>query len=467
MSENEIVKKISSFDKWEYLLFSGVVVYFIVFLYLGIARHHSYQSYMLDLALFDQCFWTTIHGSFFYTTVEANMGISNFGVHNPLILLTIIPFYYLFPSAELLIGIQCLAVALAAIPLFYIGKEYLGNKGALVLCTAYFLYAPLHGVTLMDFHEFAFAPLILFTCFYFLLKKEIFGFVISSCFALMIREEIVFIIILMALYGLIKNNFYTNERDRLILALTVLLAAFWFMISVVVIIPYFNPVHRYFPIAGHWGGNSVTDLITVDPLLKSAFLFELFSPLGFLSFFSPGILLTAAPAFVGILYSKYMVYTIAFWHQALLIPAIFVSCIFGVKKFVTKNGYTGRWTENRIYGYILICSIVSFLVFTPSPLSPVSIYREDYTITQHHKILDDAISLIPPDASVATQNDLGSHLAHRFELYTDYRPGVEYILIDRRTLPLWDSFEPNLLKHVDEYTRIYSKDSVELYKIKK
>lgn len=466
----KIIEKIKKFlqpDKYECLLISGVVGYFIVFLIVALSRHYSYQSYMLDLALFDQCFWTTIHGSFFYTTITANMGMSVFGVHNPPLLLTIIPFYYLYPSAELLIGIQCLVVALAAIPLFYIGKEYLGRTGALIICAAYFLYAPLHGLTLSDFHEFAFAPLILFTCFYFLLKKEIFGFVLSSCFALMIREEIVFIIILMALYGLIKNNFYTSERDRLILALTVLLAAFWFMISVVVVIPYFNPVHRYFPIGGHWGGNSVTDLITVNPLLKSAYLFELFSPLGFLSFFSMGILLTAAPAFIGILYSKFMLYTIAFWFQALLIPAIFVSAIFGLKKFITQNGYTGWWTENRIFGYILICSTVSFLVFTPSPLSPVSIYREDFTFTQHDKIIDDAISLIPPDASVATQNDLGSHLAHRFELYTDYRLGVEYILIDRRTLLLWDSFEPNLLKHVDEYARIYSKDSVELYKIKK
>jgi uncharacterized membrane protein len=161
-----------------------------------------------------------------------------------------------------------------------------------------------------------------------------------------------------------------------------------------------------------------------------------------------------------------MIYSIVFWYQALLIPAIFVSCIFSVKKIVAQKGDTGRWTGTRVYGVILFCSIISFLVFTPSPLSPVSIYREDYTITPHDKILDHVASIIPPTASVATQNDIGSHLAHRFELYFDYRPEVEYILIDRRTLPLWHSFEPNLLNYLDKYSRIYSKDSVELYKIR-
>lgn len=282
----------------------------------------------------------------------------------------------------------------------------------------------------------------------------------------MIREDIALIIIMIALYGLLKKNLIANEKDRLILALIVLLSAFWLMLSLVVIIPIFNPAHKYFPIGGYYGGNSLTDLITVHPILKLVYLFELFVPLGFLSFLAPGILSIAAPTIIEILFSKFRIYSIVFWYQALLIPAIFVASIFSVKKILAKKDGTSRWTNNRIFGYILLCSVISFLVFTPSPLSPVSIYREDFTITPHDKILDHVVSIIPPAASVATQNDIGSHLAHRFDLFIDYQPGVEYILIDRTTMPLWEIHEPNLLKYLDKYSLIYSDDGVELYKLK-
>lgn len=463
----EKTKKISLPDKYECFLISGVLVYFIVFSFLALSRHWSYQSFMLDMANFDQCLWTTLHGSFFYTSVTANIGLSIFGIHNTPILFVVLPFYSLFPSAEVLIIIQCFVLALAAIPLFSLAKEHVGNKGALTITTAYFLYAPLHGVILSDFHELAFAPLILFTCFYFFFKKEMKWFVITCCFALMIREEFVLIIIMIAFYGLIKKDLFTNEKDRLVLALIILLAAFWLMVSLVVIIPFFNPVHRYLPISGHFGGNTITDLVTVQPVLKSIYLFELFFPLGFLSVLSPGILSTAAPALTEILFSKFMLYQISEWYPALVIPSIFVACIFGIKSLLARCSRTGFWNENRIYAYILVSSVMSFLVFTPSPLSPVSIYRADYTITQHHKVLDDAVNLIPPAASVSTQNDIGSHLAHRFELYTDYRSGVEYIMIDKRTISIWRSVEPNLLRYLDKYDKIFSKNGVELYKIKK
>jgi len=467
ISKGKIVQKFPIPDICECILYGGVLVYFVVFSYLALLRHRSYQSYMLDLAIFDQCFWTTIHGSFFYTSVAANMGLNYFGIHNSPILLIITPFYYLTPSPDLLLIIQSFLLSIAAVPLFFIAREHLGKNGALVICAAYFLYAPLHGVTLSDFHELAFAPLILFSCFYFLFKKNITGFFISCCFALLIREEIALIVIMIALFGLFRKSLITNERDRLILALIVLMAAFWLMMSLVVIIPYFNPAHKYMAIGGHFGGNDLADLVTVHPILKSAYIFELFFPLGFLSFLSPAILFTATPSLIEILYSKFMLYSIVFWYQAILIPAIFVSCIFSVKKIVVQKGDTGRWTGTRIYGVILLCSIISFLVFTPSPLSPNSIYREDYTITPHDQILDHVVSIIPPKASVATQNDIGSHLAHRFDLYIDYQPGVEYILIDRTTLPLWEKHEPNLLKYLDKYSLTYSDDGVELYKLKK
>ena len=466
MTVNKIIRKFLSLDKSDFLLFSGVLIYSIVFSYIALLRHHAYQSLLLDLGYFDQSFWTTLHGAFFYTSSSANFGMSQFGNHNSPILFIILPFYALFPYPETLLVVQSCVLALAAIPLYYLSKEHLGRTGALVICLAYFLYPPLHGVNLIDFHEFAFVPLILFTCFYYLFKKGIMGFLVSSCLALMIREDMALIIMMIALYGLIKKNLYSHERDRLILALIVLLSSFWLMMSLVVIIPAFNPAHIFSRFDLHYQGTGLTSLIFTHSDLKGIYLFELLCPLGFLSLLSPGILLTAVPSLVEILLSKYMYYSINHFYQALLIPAIFVSCIFSMKKIITQSDSKIRWIHYKIYGFILIFTIVSFLIFTPSPLSPVSFFKQDYTITQHQMVLDDVIMMIPPAASVSTQSDIGAHLAQRFELYRDYRPGAEYILIDRTTEWRWHNYHPQLLMFLDRYTLIYSNDGVELYKLK-
>jgi hypothetical protein len=71
--------------------------------------------------------------------------------------------------------------------------------------------------------------------------------------------------------------------------------------------------------------------------------------------------------------------------------------------------------------------------------------------------------MIPPDASVSTQMDIGSHLSHRFDLNFYYHPGAEYILIDRTTI--WHRYDPTLLKNLDKYTCIYTNNGVEIYRL--
>ena len=92
------------------------------------------------------------------------MGLNLFGDHASYILLPFVPLYWVWPTVEWLIAGQTLALAVAAIPVYLLGKKYLRNPWMAVLPAFAFLLAPALGwLNLENFHPDSFeVPLVLF-----------------------------------------------------------------------------------------------------------------------------------------------------------------------------------------------------------------------------------------------------------------------------------------------------------------
>ena len=120
----------------------------------------------------------------------------------------------------------------------------------------------------------------------------------------------------------------------------------------------------------------------------------------------------------------------------------------------------------------MMFGIVSCIFCTPSPISPFTLFYQfsasncEYIIDDHINILHEAIDMIPQNASVSTQNNLGGHLSKRAELYLDYLSGVEYILIDYKTSNFKWLGNKEISFPIDFYDEIFQKDGVVLYKIR-
>jgi uncharacterized membrane protein len=371
-----------------------------------------------------------------------------------------------FPHSETLLILQTLLLAGAAYPCYLIGKNLLNQWGGLTFALLYLLYPALHGVNLFDFHELAFLPLTLFFAIYFLFEKRIFAFIIVSSIALMIKEDVALIIFMLTLFSLIKHN-YKSQKEMTALLLFLVFCVFWLIISVFIIIPHFNP-YGYGHIARYSFENGMVGVIQHELWLKIVYLFLLFAPLGFTPFAAPDFLVVSVPSFLEILLQIKIAYSIILQYSSLVIPIIFTAGILGTKNLIERFSLQSK--QNILFSLLFSLGLVSCIFCTPAPISPISLYLHfspcycGYTIDTHVKTIDEALQMIPENASVSTQNNLAAHLSKRTDLYLDYIPDVAYILIDKKTAHLEKYANHEVVFPHDRYEMIFEKDDVSLYK---
>jgi uncharacterized membrane protein len=439
---------------YELFTIIAIIIYGIVFSYFTIQKNTVFQSYAWDLGIFNQALYTTLHnGKLFYYTVELylNPSGSYFAVHFSPILFLLLPFYAINPSPTTLLVIQSFALSLGALPLYLLAKELLkSNKAAFMLAIAYLLYPALQGANWFDFHSPALLPLLFFSLCYFMVThrwKLYFPFVLL---ALMVQEQAVFPVLIIAVYyflisGNLKSFFRLNKPnkplkmdEKLASIITLLICIVYYAFSVYVK-SYFpiNPEYlqtykalQAFNVAGVQvdpilfpfyllsNPQNAFNALMYDYPLKFLYIILLFGPLIFIPFkskLSIGVLALLA-LFLFSNYSGY--YMVGNQYPLYVLPLIFVAAIYGLRKF-----------EFRVKSSILKTILIVTLLFivSASPISPVSnTFAKDNLLwypvfslapNENTVSLNDLVNVIPPNASVLTQNTIFPHVSSRVDAY--------------------------------------------------
>jgi uncharacterized membrane protein len=147
-----------------------ISIYFLAAMCLSVLRVFELQTGNWDLGIFQQAFWSTAHGHPLYEAGDYEMSgaQSLFQIHPALLLVPLGALYSAAPTPLTLFGTQTAAVALAALPLYYIAKDATGSdRRALLVAGLYLIWPPLLAANLYDFHLEAFLPLELFALFLF------------------------------------------------------------------------------------------------------------------------------------------------------------------------------------------------------------------------------------------------------------------------------------------------------------
>ncbi len=119
-----------------------------------------------DLGLYQQALWTGAHGGSYYEAPDwQSAGFASFfEVHLSPLMVVLASVYSTTPSPFTLFAIQSIVVALAAAPLYLLGRASRGSSAdGLLAAGLYLVWAPLLAGTLFDFHLESFVPLELFT----------------------------------------------------------------------------------------------------------------------------------------------------------------------------------------------------------------------------------------------------------------------------------------------------------------
>lgn len=236
-----------------------MVLYVSVFGGLVIWKYTTFGYTGLDLAIFNQTMWASVHGHPLAASIHEP---SYLGDHASPALLLLAPAYAVWPSPVTLLLLQVLAIALTTLPLYAIGRRWLSHQPwlALIPPLMYLLNPFVHYATLFEFEFFIFAAPLMLGAVWAWQTNRWRLFLLLFILALLVREDVALVGI--ALAGIIWwTNRTVKQPNRwwitpLLLSITWAIAS-WFITA------HFTPTGQYkFLIYYRWLGSDLGSIIT-------------------------------------------------------------------------------------------------------------------------------------------------------------------------------------------------------------
>jgi uncharacterized membrane protein len=400
-----------------------MTAYAVGFAALSVLRHRAFQTGRFDLGNMVQAVWSTAHGHPLAVTGLRGDEISRLAAHFDPILVAFTPLWLVWPSPDSLLVAQAVAVALGALPVFWLARKHLDSeRAALGFALAYLLYPPTQWLTLNEFHPVALAcPLLLFAVWY-LDEDRLLPFAVFALLAAVTKEEIALVVAALGVwYALAHGRRYQGAA---ILAAGVGVA----LIAIEVLIPHFNRAgsssffQRYSEVGGSPGGilrTAVTDPWKVVTTALTGrglgYLARLVLPLGLLALAAPLLLLAALPELALNLLSAAPTQTsIHFHYTAGLIPMLVAATVLGAGRLVRERPHRATHLATGA----LVLALASNYFLGAIPLWRYFPGGEQHQATaarvaRHDRMAAEALRLIPGRAVVSATNALGAHLSAR------------------------------------------------------
>jgi uncharacterized membrane protein len=427
------------------LLWAAMAAFGAGFAALSVLRHDGFDTGRFDLGNMVQAVWSTAHGRLLEVTNVHGDQVSRLGAHVDPILVAFAPLWWLWPSPNLLLTVQALAVALGALPLFWLASKHTGSQhAALGLSLAYLLFPATGWMTLNEFHPIALAcPLLLYAIWY-LDEDKLLAFAAFAILAALTREEVPFVIAALGVwYAVGRRRWLTGGA----IAVAGVAAT---LIAIHVVIPHFRHgtaskfFGRYQDVGGSIGG--IVKKAFTDPgrLLSVAFdhrgahyLLDLLLPIAWLAVLAPLMLVALLPELaLNLLSSADAQKSIHYHYVAAEIPILFAAAAMGA-------GRLGRWAGPAATAAVIVALGANYAI-GPLPVwrfvpGGATLQAKTIEITRHDRIAERELRLIPPNAAVTATNALGAHLSERRRIFSfPYLRGAEWVIVDEQRPSLGD-----------------------------
>lgn len=403
------------------LMATAFVVVVTLFAWLKYA-HFGYNG--LDLAIYNQTFWNTVHGRWFSLSIHPP---SYLGDHAEWLILALAPFYALWQQPLTLVFLQTLALALSAIPVWLIAKSKFAAWHCRLLSVFIWLANPFTwNLALFEFHLIVFVIPFAFGAAYFYLQKRWPPYLAMLLGILLVREDMAFVVFGFALVGFIDLLAHRLARREIIkwIVIPAIMALVTFVINQKVI-AHFNPdgVYKYL-IYYQWLGNSPLQIIgnglshplkLLLHLLKTEnleVLTALLLPTLFFALFRPRWLLLASVVLAQHLVSLNGAETaiLRTQYSAPFLPAIILASLEGLEKILAGKSLARKIMPQPLIPFLLaLACVYSWFALGPG-LGSLAAFKPTAART---KALSAAVALIPADAPVVASIDTITQLSSR------------------------------------------------------
>jgi uncharacterized membrane protein len=458
------------------LLWTAIGAYAAGFSALSILRHRAFSTGRFDLGNMVQAVWSTAHGHPLQITGLRGDQISRLGAHFDPILAAFAPLWLAWPSPDMLLVAQAVAVALGALPVFWLARKHLGSdRVALGFALAYLIYPPTQWLTLNEFHPVALACPLLLYAIWFLDEGRLVPFAACAIVAATTKEEIALVVAGLGIwYALAHGRRWTGAA----VAAAGVAAA---LIAIEVVIPHFNRAGtssfftRYSEVGSTPGGIVHTALTDPWKIVTTAatgrglgYLAQLVLPLALLVVLAPLALIAVVPELaVNLLSAATTQTSIRFHYTAGLIPVLIAAAVFGAKRLPPRI---------PVATIVVVTALAANYLLGPAPLWRYFPGGEQHQahaadVSEHDRIAARALRLIPPHAVVSATNSLGAHLsARRRVLSFPYLQDAQWVAADEtapgyadRLAPLPTAVQLSWLRRNPEWRLVFERDGILIF----
>jgi uncharacterized membrane protein len=472
------VKRVLPVPPARVLVGAAVASYAAGFAALSTLRHSAFITGRFDLGNMVQAVWSTAHGHPLRMTDLNGDQISRLAAHVDPILVLFTPLWWIWPSPNMLLAVQAVAIAAGAVPVFLLARKHLGSAQAGAgFALAYLLYPATGWLTLNEFHPVALATPLLLLAFWCLDADRLFPFALAAIAAAACKEEIALVV---AGFGI----WYALARGRPLAGAAIAAAGgAWAALAIGVVIPHYNAgaesdfYGRYSEVGGSAGGIVKTAFTHPLRLAEAAFaardlhyLLDLVAPLAALSLLAPLVLIAALPELaINLLSSTTTQTSIHFHYTAGLIPPLLIAAIFGAKRLARRPA-------------VVAMIVVAAVLVSNYRLGPIPGWRHlpggqqfqatAARVTRHDRIAERALELIPPRAVVSATNTLGGHLSARPRVLSfPFVQDATWIAADEtqpgyadRYAPVPTAVELAVLRRNPEWRLVFEEDGILVFR---
>ncbi len=436
------------------LLWLLIILYAVHFGALSTTMHDSFLTHAADLGNMDQPIWNTLHGHWLQETKKDGSEGTRLSDHFEPIFLPVSLVFLVWDDVRALLWLQTLALALGAIPVYWIAKDAFARAGligmgaelwGLGFAAVYLLFPALEWANITEFHAVPLAVTPLLLALHFAHRRRDRWMWLFSILAMSTQEHIPLLTLMLGLYIALAQR-----RPRVGLPLALVSLA-WFGVATFLIIPRYaaqayhgQATSVYFRRFGELG-NSPADIarsLLTNPALalriaiqpaRLTYLTGLLTSVGFVALLDPLTLLIAAPTLgINVLSAYYAQFSGRFHYSAPIVPIFIVAATFGALRLAgwlaARSPSFRKQAPRVVLGVVLMSSLAYHHRAGVTPLA-ASFRRPQ--VTEHHRLLARFAGQIPASAPLSATAQLFPHFTHRQRIHIfPTVADAEYVLLD-------------------------------------
>lgn len=397
----KLLPKLSKFAPFLLFLLTS-----ILYSALSIIRHNNFQSFAYDLGIYDQAIWLYSKILIPFSTVKMPNMLILADHFNPSLSL-LAPIYWIKDDVRMLLLAQVLIFTTSGYPIYKLAKISL--KKIYLSLTVLFTYYFFWGIQLalvFDFHEITIVTSLLSWLFYLAEIKKWKTFFLITLIFLGLKEDTS---IIMASLGVFIILTYKNLKIGLT---TIIISVFWFLLVTKIIMTESMIGQKFaYGVDLPKSINEVLGIFFSPFIPKWKTIFLSLIPFALLPIFTRGALfMIFTHFFVHFLDPKfYGRWEIALHYRAPLTAILAVGTIIALSKVKSEKLL-------KILSLTIVIATIFLQLYLHAPLNILlkkPFYQKENWMTDIKYLMEK----IPPQSSIATQNNILPHLSHRRQIY--------------------------------------------------